>query len=312
MTKLPPLLLSLFITPGLFAQAKTERSQACWLETSTSPRDGALGGAGLEHTTVWNSTISAVLIRNPHGDVLIDTGLGPDAELQMNELPPAGRTFGMQVVAGAKARVPVAELLSRVGEKPDQVAAIVLTHTHYDHLGGATELNAPINIPQSEVDWELAQAAHPTITPPSLVNATKARFRVLSYDSGYFLGFSKSKDLYGDGSIVVVPLPGHTPGSQGVIARLGTGRVFFIGDAADTLEAAERGLPKSSMLRSATDADPALADQTTKHIAAFHLRYPHIDLIPAHDRQAYLAVFTAPSTCVSSLPIAHAANKRLR
>lgn len=310
MTKALALLLGFFVTPGLFAQARGENTKVCWLETSTSPMAGALGGAGLVHTKVWHSTISAVLIRNPHGDVLIDTGLGPDAEEQMNELPTAGRDFGMQVVAGAKARVPITALLAEVGERPDQVATIVLTHTHYDHLGGATTLNAPIDIPQSEVDWELAQAVNPTITPPSLVNATKARFHVVSYDSGPFLGFSRSKDLYGDGSLVIVPLPGHTPGSQGIIARLGSRRVFFIGDAADTLEAAERGLPKSTAIRRATDADPALADQTTKQVAAFHRAYPQIELIPAHDRQAYLTAFQRPSACISTLPTAHPVEKQ--
>ena len=62
------------------------------------------------------------------------------------------------------------------------------------------------------------QAAHPTNTPPSLVAAVKSRVKVLAYDSGSYLGFDKSKDIYGDGTIVVVPfLPGHTPGSQGSV-----------------------------------------------------------------------------------------------
>jgi hypothetical protein len=39
---------------------------------------------------VWNSTISSVLVRHAKGDVLIDTGFGPNAETQMSELPDVG------------------------------------------------------------------------------------------------------------------------------------------------------------------------------------------------------------------------------
>jgi N-acyl homoserine lactone hydrolase len=141
------------------------------------------------------------------------------------------------------------------------------------------------------------QAAHPTIEPPSLVAAVKPRLKVLVYDSGPYLGFDHSKDIYGDGTMVVVPLPGHTPGSLGVFLKLGQRSVFLIGDAADTLEAAERGLPKSTPIRANTDFEPEVADTTTRRIADFHRAHPEIDLVPAHDRTAFAAAFGSPSTC---------------
>jgi N-acyl homoserine lactone hydrolase len=60
-------------------------------------------------------------------------------------------------------------------------------------------------------------------------------------------------------------------------------------------------LPKSGPIRAATDTDPELADQTTQHVAAFHRAHPEIALIPAHDRQAYLAVFPGPDSCTAKL-----------
>ena len=284
------------------AQTKAEGQQVCWLETSQAVMDGAMGGAGLQHTEEWDSTVSAILIRHAKGHVLLDTGFGPNAEAQMNELPSSSREFGLQVVAGSKERKPLSELLASVDEPFTRVDRIVLTHTHYDHLGGATTLSSPIYIPEREIIWLDHQAAHPTITPPSLIAEVKPRLTEIKYDSGPFLGFSKSKDLYQDGTIVIVPLPGHTPGSQGVFVKLGSRRVFFLGDAADTVEAAERGLPKSPAIRSATDFDPALADATTKQVAAFHHAHPEIRLIPAHDRSAFLAAFERPSSCITSFP----------
>ena len=292
-------LATLFIVASASAQSSTDMRQACWLETSKATMDGAMGGAGLRETKVWDSTVSAVLIRHAKGDVLIDTGFGPDAEAQMNELPSAGRAFGLQIVSGAKDRKPILALLETVDEQPIQVTRIIVTHTHYDHLGGATQLTAPVYIPSTEARWMMDQAANPTITPPSLVEAVKPRIRILTYDSGPYLGFSESKDIYGDGTIVVVPLPGHTPGSQGVFLSLNQRRVFLIGDAADTLEAAERGLPKSPAIRTNTDFQPEVADETTRRVAAFHVAHPEITLVPAHDRVAFAAVFGDPSTCIS-------------
>jgi N-acyl homoserine lactone hydrolase len=273
--------------------------QVCWLETSASTVDGAMGGAGLRHTKVWSSAISAVLVRHPMGDVLIDTGFGPDAETQMSELPASARAFGLQILSGAKDRKSISDELATVGEPPAKVSRILITHAHYDHLGGASELAAPLYVSSAEATWMADQAAHPTITPPSLVAAVKSRLNILAYDSGPYLGFDKSKDIYGDGTIVVVPLPGHTPGSQGMFLKLGKRSVFLIGDAADTLEAAERGLPKSPAIRANTDFDPELADMTSKRVSDFHRAHPEVALIPSHDRVAFAAVFGNPSTCVS-------------
>jgi N-acyl homoserine lactone hydrolase len=281
--------------------ASTSKPQVCWLETSAFTMDAAMAGTGLRDTMVWDSTISSVLIRHAKGDVLVDTGFGPSAEAQMGELPDAGRAFGLQVVSGAKDRKSILDVLSTVHESPAQVTRILITHAHYDHLGGATELAAPVYVSSAEAAWMADQAAHPTITPPSLVADVKPRLKVLAYDSGPYLGFDQSKDLYGDGTIVAVPLPGHTPGSQGVFLTLGQHKVFLIGDAANILEAAERGLPKSAPIRANTDFAPEIADSTTKRIADFHRAHPKVALVPAHDRTAFAAAFGQPSTCISKL-----------
>lgn len=293
----------LFTAPAsTFAASASSRPTAYWLETSASTMDASMGGDGIRYTKVWHSTISSVLLRHPKGDVLIDTGFGRNAEAQMSELPAGERDFGLQIVSGAKDRTPIVDALETVGETPDKVARILITHAHYDHIGGAAELKSPIYVAPAEAKWLAGQEKHPTITPPSLVAAIWPRLKSLTYHSGPYLGFKSSYDVYGDGTIVVVPLPGHTPGSQGVFIKLGSRSVFLIGDAADTLEAADRGLPKNAAIRAATDYDPQQADATTKRISAFHRAHPEIALVPAHDRDAYVAVFGRPSTPIFSFP----------
>jgi len=302
-----PLLLaaaSLLLTASASTFAASQASkigpQVCWLEMSAAKLDSAMGGAGISGTPVWDSTISSVLVRHAKGDVLIDTGFSPNAEAQMNELPDAGRDFGLQVVSGAKDRKSIVDALSTVGEKSSSVARILITHAHYDHLGGAVELAVPIYVTSAESDWMAQQAAHPTITPPSLLAAIQLRVKSLDYKSGPYLGFESSDDIYGDGTIITVPLPGHTPGSQGVFLKLAQRSVFLIGDATDMLEAAVRGLPKNSAIRANTDSEPELADATAKRLSEFHQAHPEISLVPAHDRTAYVAAFGRASTCISA------------
>jgi N-acyl homoserine lactone hydrolase len=67
-----------------------------------------------------------------------------------------------------KDRTSILHALATVDEPPAGVARILITHSHYDHLGGAAELAAPVYVASAEAAWMTAQAAHPTITSPSL------------------------------------------------------------------------------------------------------------------------------------------------
>ena len=67
--------------------------------------------------------------------------------------------------------------------------------------------------------------------------------------------FDESADLYRDGSVVVVPLRGHTPGSVGVFVNLSPSRrLFYVGDSVDDEIGFERRVGKPLLLRD-TDND---------------------------------------------------------
>jgi len=63
------------------------------------------------------------------------------------------------------------------------------------------------------------------------------RYEEYGFEEGPYLGFPYSHDVYGDGSIVVVPAPGHTPGSVIIFVTLHSGmRYAFVGDLVWQLE----------------------------------------------------------------------------
>src|SRR4051812_24752565 len=60
--------------------------EVCWLELGGTTASGGFGAAGWTKTETWEVTVSALLVRHPEGDVLIDSGLSPDAESEAQEL----------------------------------------------------------------------------------------------------------------------------------------------------------------------------------------------------------------------------------
>ena len=70
-----------------------------------------------------------------------------------------------------------------------------------------------------------------------------SRLQIHSYEfeGPPYLGFSASYDVWGDGSIVLVPAPGHTPGSIVVFITLQSGKRYaLIGDLTWQLDGIEK------------------------------------------------------------------------
>jgi glyoxylase-like metal-dependent hydrolase (beta-lactamase superfamily II) len=136
-------------------------------------------------------------------------------------------------------------------------------------------------------------AAHTQKFPP--VDAPTLKFEPKPYET-----FDESADLYGDGSVVVVPLRGHTPGSVGIFVNLDPHhRLFYVGDAVDDERGFQERVGKSLILRD-SDTDPARANQVVAQLNQLHQMVPDLAIIPAHGRSAYLKFF--PSGALSCVP----------
>ena len=123
----------------------------------------------------------------------------------------------------------------------------------------------------------------------------------LKFDARPYEVFDESADLYGDGSVVVVPLRGHTPGSVGIFVNLDPHRrLFYVGDAVDDERGFEARVGKPLLLRD-TDQDRTRANQIVGVLHQLHKLAPEISIIPAHGRSAYLKFFPGGAcSCVDA------------
>jgi glyoxylase-like metal-dependent hydrolase (beta-lactamase superfamily II) len=163
--------------------------------------------------------IPAFLITHPEGNVLFDTGPHPDVFKD-----PFARWGGL-----AKVFQPIGDensgildQLKKIDCQPGDVRYVVNSHLHFDHAGGNQFFPAASLLVSKA---ELAFARLPE-------NEGKGYFRA---DWSGLLDYQEIEgnfDIYGDESLMVVPMPGHTPGHQILVVRpKGQQSIILSGDS---------------------------------------------------------------------------------
>lgn len=148
---------------------------------------------------------SCYLIRHQQGWMLWDTGLADEVAAMPDGVP--GPIHWRRPKS-------LAAQLAEVGVKPGDIRFVAVSHSHPDHIGNVGMFpGATLLVQEAEFDWP--QASGPRF-PPN-VRATKLK---------------GDRDVFGDGSVVVLSTPGHTPGHQSLLVRLPhTGALVLSGDA---------------------------------------------------------------------------------
>jgi glyoxylase-like metal-dependent hydrolase (beta-lactamase superfamily II) len=235
--------------------------------------------------------------------LLIDTGSSSHYDQEISGYPFA-TWLKLKALAGQlKPKVPLPDLLRRIGEDPAKLRWAILSHAHLDHAGGLMDLPPlPVLLTREELQFAADPgvqargyviAAHTKNFPP--LTAPTLRFEPRPYET-----FDESTDLYRDGSVVVVPLRGHTPGSVGIFVNLTPAlRLFYVGDAVDDERGFQERVGKSLILQDSDD-DRALANQVVGRLSELHEKAPELAIVPAHARSAYKKFFPGgPLSCVS-------------
>ena len=117
-------------------------------------------------------------------------------------------------------------VLRREGIEPEDIDTVILTHLHWDHGYGVYKLpNAKVYVQRKELQYAVA---------PYTVNKGAYELNDTSKPPYFFKFFHQMVVLDGDThfceGIDIITLPGHSPGSQGVLVTTGHGRYLITGD----------------------------------------------------------------------------------
>jgi glyoxylase-like metal-dependent hydrolase (beta-lactamase superfamily II) len=253
------------------------------VRTSSRPVPEALVLSGGSFSRQVDVAFSGFVVRRGEQAFAFDLGLGSAIDAQYHADMPY---WARPAFNYAKPVDTLKAQLSRHGGPA--ITEVILSHTHWDHASGLEDFpRALVWIAGEELDLMRHGARGAGGPWPSQVDRAGIRWQELRLDGGPFLGFSRSLDLFGDGSVVVVPLPGHSPGSIGLFVKVGSGRRFLLaGDAVWNAAAVSEGREKFWGARMIVDGDRAGTAQTVDQLRRLAREHPEIVIVPAHDGDA--------------------------
>jgi N-acyl homoserine lactone hydrolase len=122
-------------------------------------------------------------------------------------------------------KVSLVDLLAQINVKPEQIKFVGISHYHADHTGQVASFpKATVLIGKG--DWDAISAPKP---------GTGVNFKPFESwikGDGKVEALTLDKDVFEDGSVIVIRTPGHTPGHSSLLVKLPqTGAVILVGDA---------------------------------------------------------------------------------
>lgn len=203
----------------------------------TQPRSFFIDGAD---DGPVRSPVPAYLIEHRKGLALFDTGYGAKVR----------RLFGNAPGIELTEQDDIAARLIEADIDPGRIDWIVNSHFHLDHCGGNAQIpNATVIIQQAEIE-AARRNGDSILYDPEL------------YDTGQpFIAIAGEHDLFGDGSVMVFPTPGHTRGHQSVKVALPGGPVVLAGDCCYLKQSLDE------LRTSPGDDDPVVALATLRRLS---------------------------------------------
>lgn len=261
---------------------------------STAENNGAIEGMVVEGGNwlrIRHMRQHVVVIKHPRGTLLLDAGVGratPKAFQRNSSLN--------RMLFGFGKHEPAVDQLAAHGVRPNDINAILVSHLHWDHAGGLPDFpGVPVWVQAAEL------VAADQGTPPSYIGEHKdaaIAWRPYEMPMQPYEGFERSLDVMGDGTLMLVDLPGHTPGHSGLFVAAANGkRYFFSGDVTWAARGLEQQKSRPAFTRWLTGVDwnAARNAETIARIAAVKARLPELIVVPAHDEVASKVLPTFPT-----------------
>jgi glyoxylase-like metal-dependent hydrolase (beta-lactamase superfamily II) len=235
--------------------------------------------AGLEEGDEPIQIFFHVLRHPTRGTFLVDTGV----ETALRDAPeksvvdPGGLVATVMHMERLKIQQPLGAWLAK---EPKPVAGVFLTHLHLDHILGMPDLPAatPIYTGPGEAGAKgFGNVFVRGITERALAGKPAlSEWAFAQEKSGLFEG---AVDVFGDGSVWALWVPGHTPGSTAYLVRSTRGPVLLVGDACHTRWGWEHAVEPGSFT-----ADAPRGVESLEQLKAFVSAHPNVEVRLGHQR----------------------------
>ena len=229
------------------------------------------------------NAMTSFLLRHPEANILVDPAICDDVHHRvLPQLPAPLRA----VVAPPASVTSVNSSLAAAGLTFADIDFALPTHLHWDHVSGLVDApDVPIQITDREWRWAMEGSRAPAgVARRALTDRVVDRYEL---DGPPVLGFPRSHDLFGDGSVTVLDMSGHTPGSVGFLLHLGdTGTArpqwaLLVGDAVwHHLQIAHL---RAKGLSRAFDSDRRASMEVVRTLSQLDTS---IAIVPSHDPDA--------------------------
>jgi N-acyl homoserine lactone hydrolase len=183
--------------------------------------------------------VSCILLRHAQGNLLFDTGCHPSIGKNAEQRWGGMAKFIIPIMAPDDN---VITSLAEVGLDPDDIDIVICSHLHTDHCG-CNEFFKKATFMAHAQELEAAKAP----------DAAAAGYLKVDWDHPMpMCTVNGETDVMGDGRIVLLPLPGHTPGTMAALVKLDRSGEFLL--ASDTLSIKEN-LDREIIPRNTWNAD---------------------------------------------------------
>jgi glyoxylase-like metal-dependent hydrolase (beta-lactamase superfamily II) len=241
------------------------------------------------------ASMVAVLEHKQRGIALFDTGYSPRFHVETRSWPE--RLYALVTPVDISPEETAARRLQQQGISPRDVRTIILSHFHADHIGGAADF------PSASFVYQ--HSAWAAVRDLGRIRATRAGFLRGLLPPDFEVRSNpipapalahgvcplpfRGHDIFGDGSAILIDLPGHARGHSGLYVHADDGEYFLVGDACWL----SRAFRENQMPHIVT---ALIMDDRGKYrstLAALHdlcARRPDLRIVPCHCSEAYAAI----------------------